>query len=76
MQVQPPSVMPYTSTKRPGQRSKISALSAASIGAPVDCLSTKEDRSVEAKSACARMRLYCTGTSMVWVTRIAAANAR
>ena len=46
------------------------------MGAPVDWLTDSERRSVASKAGSARIRLYCTGTSMVWVTRSRAAISR
>ena len=54
----------------------MSALSAAPKGALVQNLNLKLDRSNESNSGTAMMREYCTGTSMVWVTRCFCASSR
>ncbi|MNT83100.1 hypothetical protein D3C72_2229210 [compost metagenome] len=51
-------------------------MSAATNGALVQNLASNADRSNESKDGSAMIRWYCTGTSMVCVTRCDCASAR
>ena len=72
----PPSVMPKYSTRPPGQRASTSALSCAENGALVQNFMRKDDRSKRSNSGYAIRRWYCTGTSIVCVTRYFCASSR
>ncbi len=68
--------MPYNSVSAPGQRRSTSAFRAGLNGALVQNFCRKDDRSWRSNSGCASSRWYCTGTSMVCVTRCCCASAR